>query len=59
MFIKYGFVQIHAGYFIHPLNIISFKKGEVTLINGDSISVSLKYRDVFYEYLNEAIDNNG
>ena len=59
MFIKYGFIQIHAGYYIHPDKILSFKKGEVTLINGDSISVSLKYRDMFYKYLNGAIDNNG
>ena len=56
---KHEFVQIHHSYYISFKNIFAFKKGEVTLINGDSISVSLKYRNEFKERLLLAIDNNG
>lgn len=52
----HDFVKIHQSYYISFKNILAFKKGEVTLINGDSISVSLKYRKDFKERLEESID---
>ena len=57
--LKYGFVQVHQSYYISFKYIASFKKGEVTFLNGDNVSVSLKYTKSFHEKLNVFMDNFG
>ena len=53
---KYGFIKVHQSYYISLKNIISFKKGEITLTNHENVSVSLKYRKNLKEKLNMFID---
>jgi DNA-binding LytR/AlgR family response regulator len=53
---KYGFIKVHQSYYISLKNIVSFKKGEITLTNHENVSVSLKYRKNLKEKLNMFID---
>ena len=53
---KYNFMKIHQSYYININKVLSFKKGEVTLMNNDIISVSLKYRESFNEKIRNCIN---
>lgn len=55
----HDFIKVHQSYYININKILSFKKGEVTLINNDIISVSLKHREFFHELVRNCINVNG
>ena len=55
----YGFVRAHQSYYVSLKNIVSFKKGEVTLSNCENVSVSLKYRKDMKEKLDVFLSDFG
>lgn len=45
---EFGFLQIHQNYFINMAKLVSIKKGEVTLCNGDEIPTSIQKRNYIH-----------